>query len=197
MEEVRLSEVIEGLVGKFGESVEDASTPLGESAVLVPRERILEVLSYLRDGAEISFEFLMDVTAVDYLGRRPRFEVVYQLYSLAGKKRLRVKTAVDEEDPELESATPLFKSANWFEREVWDMFGIRFRGHPDLRRILMYEGFEGHPLRKDYEKEKRQPTVPSLDFPDPEKNVRRVIKASGQPEEGNKGDLTGPSGKKG
>jgi NADH-quinone oxidoreductase subunit C len=101
---------------------------------------------------------------VDYLaypGREdaPRFEVVYHLYSVAHNHRLRVKAGVDEDDPVVPSAVPLWPIANWFEREVWDMFGVRFTGHPDLRRLLLYEAFEGHPLRKDYPVNRRQPLI--------------------------------------
>ncbi len=85
--------------------------------------------------------------------------MVYHFYSLPRRARLRVKLPVSEDQPEVDSLTSLWKSANWYEREVWDMFGIRFRGHPNLKRILMYEGFEGHPLRKDYPIKKRQPLI--------------------------------------
>jgi NADH-quinone oxidoreductase subunit C len=90
---------------------------------------------------------------------RSRFTVVYHFFSLSHKHRLRLIVALDEADPEVDSLTSLWAGANWLEREVWDMFGIRFRGHPDLRRILMYEEFEGHPLRKDYPVKKRQPLI--------------------------------------
>ena len=135
----------------------------GQAVVVVEREHLLSVLATLRDHAETSFDLLSDLTAVDYLGRSPRFEVVYQLYSLVQNHRLRVKVPVPEEDAVVPSAVPLWKSALWSEREVWDMFGIRFTGHPDLRRILMYEQFVGHPLRKDYPVAQRQPVVPERD----------------------------------
>ena len=135
-----------------------------EQAVLVvPRERLLHALRVLRDDAETRFEVLADLTAVDYLGRTPRFEVVYQLLSLSRRHRLRVKVGVEETDAEVPSASGLWKSALWAEREVFDLMGIRFAGHPDLRRILMYPGFEGHPLRKDYPLMRRQPLVPERD----------------------------------
>jgi NADH-quinone oxidoreductase subunit C len=105
----------------------------------------------------------VDVTAVDFLGRTPRFEVVYHLYSMSQGHRLRVKILVEEADPAVPSLSALWHAANWLEREVWDMFGIRFDGHPDLRRILMYPEFQGHPLRKDYPVAKRQPLVPERD----------------------------------
>jgi NADH-quinone oxidoreductase subunit C len=106
----------------------------------------------------------MDLTAVDYQkypGREdgPRFEVVYHLYSIARNHRVRLKVRVDEDDAVVPTAVPLWPIANWFEREVWDMFGIRFAGHPDLRRLLLYEEFVGHPLRKDYPINRRQPLI--------------------------------------
>jgi len=119
-----------------------------------------DIFRWLKEDPQLDFNFLADLTAVDYLDKRtPRFEVVYHLYSLSKNHRLRVKIPVAGEDPVVDSLTPLWKGANWLEREVWDMFGIRFRGHPDLRRILLYEQFEGYPLRKDYPVNHRQPLV--------------------------------------
>ena len=131
----------------------------GDATAVVERARVAEVLRFLRDDPELAFEMLSDVCAVDYLPRTPRFEVVYHLYSVAKNHRLRVKARVPEDAPVVPSVTPLYPSANWMEREVWDLYGIRFEGHPDLRRILLYDEFEGHPLRKDYPKERRQPLV--------------------------------------
>ncbi|GIW40740.1 MAG: NADH-quinone oxidoreductase subunit C [Candidatus Binatia bacterium] len=147
----------------FGDTILSSHAQAGDETIVVPRERWLEVFRELRDRPEFRFEFLMDLTVVDYLGQTPRFEVVTHLYSLTHNHRLRVKTRVPEEDPELPSLTPLWKSADWAEREAWDMFGIRFSGHPDLRRILLYEEFVGHPLRKDYPVNRRQPLVPERD----------------------------------
>jgi NADH-quinone oxidoreductase subunit C len=96
---------------------------------------------------------------VDWLGQEPRFEVVHHLYSVKRNHRVRVKARVPEPLCEIDSVAGVYPSANWMEREVFDLYGVRFRGHPDLRRILLYEGFDGHPLRKDYPKEKRQPLV--------------------------------------
>jgi len=117
------------------------------------------VLALLRDERELAFDMLTDVTAVDLLPQTPRFEMVYHLYSTVRNHRVRIKARVPEEDARIASAVPLYASADWMEREVWDMYGIRFAGHPDLRRLLLYEEFEGHPLRKDYPKERRQPLV--------------------------------------
>ena len=106
-----------------------------------------------------SVSLLPHLTAVSSLGAAPRFSVVSHLYSVAPTPRVRVKARVPEAEPAIASAVPLYASANWMEREVFDLYGIRFDGHPDLRRILLYEEFEGHPLRKDYPKERRQPLV--------------------------------------
>ncbi len=135
----------------------------GQAVVLIDREPLADALRTLRDHDETRFEMLSDLTVVDYLGRTPRFEVVYQLYSITRNHRLRVKVPVPADDPVVPSAVPLWKSARWAEREAWDMFGIRFSGHPDLRRILMYREFEGHALRKDYPLDRRQPLVPERD----------------------------------
>ncbi|HWP65888.1 MAG TPA: NADH-quinone oxidoreductase subunit C [Candidatus Limnocylindria bacterium] len=146
-----------------------AATPLplvemrGQAVVRLPREHLVEAFTTLRDHADTRFEQLMDLTAVDYLGRTPRFEVVYQLHSLTHRHRLRVKVSVDEADAEVPTASGVWRSALWAERECFDMFGIRFAGHPDLRRLLLYAGFEGHPLRKDYPLMQRQPLVPERD----------------------------------
>ncbi len=133
----------------------------GDETIVIKRESLLSLMAYLKKSAEFDMNVLMDLTAVDGLemGWQPRFEVVYHLYSTAQNHRLRVKVQVDEKDAEVPSLTGLWPAANWFEREVWDMFGIRFTNHPDLRRILMYEEFVGYPLRKDYPYNKRQPLI--------------------------------------
>jgi NADH-quinone oxidoreductase subunit C len=141
----------------------DAEAARGQAVVVLDRAHLAGALRALRDHPALRFEMLADVTAVDYLGRTPRFEVVYQLNALRAGHRLRIRVPVPEDDAVVPSAVPLWKSALWAEREVWDMFGIRFAGHPDLRRILMYDAFEGHPLRKDYPLERRQPLVAERD----------------------------------
>ena len=110
--------------------------------------------------SEFGFDLLLDVTAVDWPGRTPRFEVVYHFYSTAHHVRVRLKTRVTEDEPTVDSLVALYGSAHFMERECHDMYGIVFRGNPDLRPILLYEGFVGHPLRKDYPKEQEQPLVP-------------------------------------
>lgn len=121
-----------------------------EHVVYIPPDRNAEMLRWLRDEPDHAYALLLDVTAVDYGGGRP-LEVVYQLWSLAHKRQLRVKATLPLTALEIDSAVPLWQSANWLEREVYDLFGIHFRGHPDLRRIMMPENYaEGHPLRKDF-----------------------------------------------
>ena len=144
---------------KFDDRIIDVHDKLGQDTVTLAKSALLEAARFLRDDPQLKYDMLMDLSAVDYLGRKPRFEVVSHLYSIEFNHRVRIKVPLDGDLPELDSLTPLWKSANWYEREVWDMFGIRFAGHPDLRRILMYEEFEGHPLRKDYAVDKRQPLV--------------------------------------
>ena len=151
------------LLEVFGTRILASHSDHGDETIVIDRDQSLDIFRELRDRPEFGFNFLMDLTAADYLGKTPRFEVVYHLMSLTNRYRLRVKVGVPEEDPVTASLVPLWKTANWFEREVWDLFGIRFAGHPDLRRILMYEEFVGHPLRKDYPVNKRQPLVAERD----------------------------------
>ena len=113
------------------------------------RDSLLRLLSFLRDDPNCLFKQLVDVTAVDHPEREERFEVVYNLLSLTQNERVRIKVTTDEDTP-VPSCVPIFNAANWFEREVWDMYGVFFSDHPDLRRILTDYGFEGHPLRKDF-----------------------------------------------
>ena len=142
----------------------EESAPHGDTTAVLRVEAARDALALLREDAGTSFDMLMDLTAVDHAGRRdgarePRFEVVYHLYSIAHNRRLRVKLGVPEAACEVDSVVAIWPAANWMEREVFDLYGIGFRGHPDLRRILLYEEFQGHPLRKDYPKTRRQPLV--------------------------------------
>jgi NADH-quinone oxidoreductase subunit C len=121
-----------------------------EMTIYVERSSIREACAILRDDPGCPFNFLSDVTCVDWYPSEPRFDVVYQLLSIAKKERLRLKVRLGNDSPTLESVTSVWPAANFFEREVFDLFGIRFTGHPYLRRIQMPEDWEGHPLRKDY-----------------------------------------------
>ncbi|MFQ5639971.1 MAG: NADH-quinone oxidoreductase subunit D [bacterium] len=144
---------------KFPEAVLEAFTYLNDSIIVVDNSAIYDVCKFLRDDRSFKFTMLVDLAGVDYLDREPRFEVVYTLYSFKMNLRIRLKVPVDSCNPQVQTVSTLWQIANWYEREVWDMFGIRFKGHLDLRRLLMYEEFKGHPLRKDYPLDKRQPLV--------------------------------------
>jgi NADH-quinone oxidoreductase subunit C len=130
----------------------------GTLVIGVPAAAVAAIVRRLKD--EFGFDLLLDVTAVDWPGQAPRFEVVYHFYSTAHRVRVRLKTRVPETDPTVDSLVPLYGSAHFMERECHDMYGIVFRGNPDLRPILLYEGFAGHPLRKDYPIAQEQPLVP-------------------------------------
>jgi NADH-quinone oxidoreductase subunit C len=134
----------------FPEAVEDVSIFRGETTVLVRKEDLLAVGRFLKDEPDLAFDFLTLVCAVDRLPREPRFEMVYQLYSMQHRHRIRVKTRLGAEDLTVASVTSLWPTANWHEREAYDMMGIQFQDHPDLRRILLPANWEGYPLRKDY-----------------------------------------------
>ena len=140
------SAIIKNIVGS---DIIDTSISYGDIQVIVHASKIYEVLTKLHSNSLVPFDQLIDITAIDYPDSIPRFEVVYILLSSVYRKRLIVKIRVNEGDL-VKSSTGIFKSANWSEREIWDMFGIFFSGHPDLRRLLTDYGFEGHPLRKDF-----------------------------------------------
>jgi NADH-quinone oxidoreductase subunit C len=156
--------ILDVIHARFGAAVVDTHEHCGDATVVLGRDQLANALRYCHAEPSLAFDMLMDLTAVDYLkypGREdgPRFEVVYHLYSLLHNHRLRVKVRVEEDEAFVPSAVGVWPIANWMEREVWDMFGIRFDGHPDLRRLLMYEEFVGHPLRKDYPITRRQPLI--------------------------------------
>lgn len=122
----------------------------GETTVVVPREHLRRAAEFLASDAALRFSFLSDITAVDRFPSEPRFELNYHLVSLDRRKRLRMQVRISGNDPVVSTVTNVWPGANWHEREAYDLFGIRFEGHPDLRRILMPDDWEGHPLRKDY-----------------------------------------------
>jgi NADH-quinone oxidoreductase subunit C len=152
---------VAALQNSFPQAIVKAYLDKGQAVALAKPEKLHELLTALKSEPAYDFNFLMDVNGVDYFGQKPRFEVVYLLYSLKHKHRLRLKVKV-EEGQNLPTACDIWASADWAEREVWDMYGIRFDGHPNLKRILLYEGFEGHPLRKDYPQERRQ-KIPQIE----------------------------------
>lgn len=162
-----MSKELQSLVaGQFGADVLETHSQHGDDTVVVKPSAWRAVHAFLRDDPRALCAMLSDLTAVDYPDREPRFEVVSHVYSLDLGHRLRLKTRVgdmDGETVEVDSLTSLWGSANWLEREAYDMLGVRFVGHPDLRRILLYPEFEGHPLRKDYPADRIQPLIPFRD----------------------------------
>jgi NADH-quinone oxidoreductase subunit C len=144
----------EALAPKLGET----SVAHGILVLAIESPALLDVVQTLK--GHFGFDMFSDVTAVDWLGQSPRFEVVWHFYSTLHRVRVRVKTRVQEADPTVDTLTGLYGSAHFMERECHEMYGIAFRGNADLRPILLYEGFKGHPLRKDYPKELEQPLVP-------------------------------------
>ncbi|MCE2510071.1 MAG: NADH-quinone oxidoreductase subunit C [Alphaproteobacteria bacterium] len=144
-----LKELGETIQAALPEDVLEMTVVHHELMVSVPASSIVKVLTFLRDDPNCQFKQLMDICGVDYPEREKRFDVVYNLLSLSQNQRIRVKTMVGEEES-IPSVVKVFHAANWWEREAWDLYGIFFSGHPDLRRILTDYGFEGHPLRKDF-----------------------------------------------
>ncbi len=151
--------VTEALKEKFPEKVKNVSFPLGDETLVIEVDSLVEICQFLMKDP-FALTMLLDLTCVDYMGDEMRFEMVYHLFSITNNNRLRIKIRLPEKDPTIDSLTSLWKNANWLEREVYDMFGIHFTGHPYLKRLFMYDGFEGHPLRKDYPLRKRQPMIP-------------------------------------
>lgn len=177
-ETAKESAVLARVKARFAESkvILHTHSYKGDDTVVVHADEILAVMDYLKSDPALDFDMLMDVTVVDYWtkkGVRPasaalqpylkasgaRYEVVYHLYSVAKNHRIRVKAPLAADKTQINSVTSLWIGADWLEREAWDLYGVVFRGHPDLRRILLYEAFVGHPLRKDYEKTARQPLI--------------------------------------
>ncbi len=140
------------LAAQFGAAIAGSFVSCGDTVVVVARERSHEILRWLKETPTEAYDYLVDVTAVEYRDRERPLEVVYQLWSLGRKALLRVKVELPKDQPLfVDSVVDLWRGANWLEREVFDMFGVTFRGHPDLRRILMWDSYaEGHPLRKDF-----------------------------------------------
>jgi NADH-quinone oxidoreductase subunit C len=152
--------ILDRLVAAFaGGEIEQIGSQHGNEWARVRRDAWARVCLFLRDDATTDMKMASDLTCVDRFGREPRFDVVLHLYSVTKKHRVRLYAGVPENDCGLDSVVSVWPGMDWFEREAYDLYGVRFRGHPDLRRILMYPEFVGHPLRKDYPKEKRQPLV--------------------------------------
>jgi NADH-quinone oxidoreductase subunit C len=154
--------LIEEIRTRLGDAVESVSDSYGDPVIAIRADSVRPVLAALRE-APFDYAVLLDLTCVDFAAGEGRFELVYHLYSLSRNVRLRIKASVPAADPAVGSLVGLWKNADWLEREVFDMFGVRFDGHPYLRRLLTYEGFEGHPLRKSYPWRLAQPRIPLKD----------------------------------
>jgi NADH-quinone oxidoreductase subunit C len=141
--------VMRRLREQFSPAIVEMDERLGDVSVTIQPDRLVEIAQFLRDDPDLKYSFLENLCGVDYLGREPRFEVVYHFFSFEYYHRVCLKAGVPEEDPTVPSLTGLWPTANWQEREAYDMFGIQFSGHPSLERILMPEDWEGHPQRKD------------------------------------------------
>jgi NADH-quinone oxidoreductase subunit C len=150
LEQLKSHPAIAKLLAWKSSAVEGVKFDREEMTIYVERSSIREAASLLRSDPNCPFDYLSDVTAVDWYPSDPRFEVVYHLFSMSKKERVRLKVRLSGDSPSLESVTSVWPGANYFEREVFDLFGIRFNGHPYLRRLLMPEDWEGSPLRKDY-----------------------------------------------
>jgi len=200
-----LKDLGEHIASKNGDDVIEFNVAFNELTLNVKRDQIVKVLSFLRDDANCKFVQLTDVCGVDYPEREERFDVVYHLLSMHHNQRVRVKVSTDEETT-VPSVCGVFQSANWYERETWDMYGIMFDGHPDLRRLLSDYGFQGHPLRKDFpltgyvevrysEEEKRVVYEPvkltqefrTFDFMSPWEGAKYILPGDEKAEEGEKG----------
>jgi NADH-quinone oxidoreductase subunit C len=164
------------VAAKFPHAVEERYTDRAGGEWLVLKAAGLpEVMGELRNDPELDFKLFLSIDAVDRMQLpkpTPRFELVYFLRSVARKDLVRLKVRVEEANPEVPSIVAIYQGANWWERFVWDFYGIRFTGHPDLRRILLYEEFKGHPLRKDYPLRERQPLIP-------ERPIRDIFRGPG------------------
>jgi NADH-quinone oxidoreductase subunit C len=165
--------VIDALVERFPDAVYDPYVGVGgDDCAFVKKDRIVDVCRFLKSDPGMLFDMAPYITAVDYLGQEPRFEVVYNLLSLKTNRRVRLRVKVPEQDAVVPSVIGLWRGADWFERYCFDMYGIRFTGHPDMRRLFMYDEFVGHPLRKDYPLKGRQPLVQ-------EREVRDIVRGPG------------------
>jgi NADH-quinone oxidoreductase subunit C len=152
--------VVRAIKKAFKSEVVSDHSDHGDFTVIVQPGKLGEIVQFLRDDEEMTFDHFCDLTVVDWPEREDRFEVVIHLHSLVQGHRIRIKTSVGADDPTVPTISGTFRGADWFEREAFDMYGVKFEGHPDLRRILNFEQFEGHPLRKDYPKQKRQCPIP-------------------------------------
>jgi NADH-quinone oxidoreductase subunit C len=155
-------EALESLSGSFPEKIRDKTEFRGETTCTIPANDLREIAALCRD--ELSFDYLIDITSIDNFGEEPRFEIIYHLYSMPEGVLLRLKLEVPEESHTVDTVSDIWPTANWHEREIYDMMGIKFNGHPDLRRILMWDGYPFFPLRKDFPLEGLPSEMPDVAF---------------------------------
>jgi NADH-quinone oxidoreductase subunit C len=155
-------ELLKSLSQLFGRKIEQQIEFRDETTYVIDRRDLREGTKFCKE--ELSFDYLLDISSVDNFGEEPRFEVVYELYSMTLAIHLRLKVRVSEDDPTVDTISDIWPTANWHEREIWDMMGLRFHGHPDLRRILMWEGYPYFPLRKDFPLEGKPSDMPDVAF---------------------------------
>ena len=155
-------ELLGSLSQLFGSKLRAQTEFRGETTFLVDARDIRELAKLCKE--DLSFDYLLDITSVDNFGSEPRFEVVYELYSMTLAVHLRLKLQLSEDDPTIDTVSDIWPTANWHEREIWDMMGLRFKGHPDLRRILMWEGYPYFPLRKEFPLEGKPSEMPDVAF---------------------------------
>lgn len=142
--------IVEKVKKQFDKSIEEIKEFRGDLSITVTKDKIVDLAKFLKEDEELQFITCIDVTAIDWATRKNRFTVVYHVYSFKNNFTLRIKVNIEEEPPQIKSVASVWRSTDWYERETYDMYGIIFIGHPDLRRIYMPEGFEYHPLRKDF-----------------------------------------------
>jgi len=156
----------DAITSRFGASIKGRGEFRGEQTLVLSPEALRQVCEFCRD--ELAFDLLLDVSSIDHFEQEPRYELVYELYSLANHLHLRLKThATGDDEPSARSVCDIWPTANWHEREIWDKMGIRLEGHPELRRIIMWEGYPYHPLRKDFPLEGKFSDVPDVAFTEP------------------------------
>jgi len=155
-------ELLYSLGKLFGAKIEERIEFRGETTFVITAGDLREIAQFCK--GELSFDYLIDISSVDNFGDEPRFEIVYELYSMTLAVHLRLKVRVSEDDPTVDTISDLWPTANWHEREIYDMMGLRFKGHPDLRRILMWEGYPYFPLRKDFPLEGKPSEMPDVAF---------------------------------
>ncbi len=155
-------ELLSAIGESLGEKIQDKTEFCGETTYTIAANDLREIAKFCRD--ELSFDYLVDITSIDNFGEEPRFEIVYELYSMANATYLRLKLRVSEDVGAVDTVSDIWPTANWHEREIYDMMGIKFNGHPDLRRILMWDGYPYFPLRKEFPLEGLPSEMPDVAF---------------------------------